>query len=219
MADLRTARTTVHRLPTRGVYDRETVYAMLDEAPICHVGFVVEAQPFVLPSIHARIGDRLYLHGANTNRMLGTLRGGAPVCVTVTLLDGLVLARSAFHHSMNYRSVVILGIAEEVMDPAEKAAALDALVDHVLPGRAAEARRPNRNETRATAVFVLPIDEASAKMRTGGPRDAAEDMHLPIWAGTVSLELQPGVPVPEPDLPAGTQMSPAVERLIARGRR
>jgi nitroimidazol reductase NimA-like FMN-containing flavoprotein (pyridoxamine 5'-phosphate oxidase superfamily) len=119
---------------------------MLDEAPICHVGFVVEAQPFVLPSIHARIGDRLYLHGANTNRMLGTLRGGAPVCVTVTLLDGLVLARSAFHHSLNYRSVVILGIAEEVMDPAEKAAALDALVDHVLP--AGLRKQGGQTETR-----------------------------------------------------------------------
>jgi nitroimidazol reductase NimA-like FMN-containing flavoprotein (pyridoxamine 5'-phosphate oxidase superfamily) len=219
MTDLRTARTTVHRLPQRGVYDRETIYAVLDEAPICHVGFVVEAQPFVLPTIHARIGDRLYLHGANTNRMLNTLRAGAPACVTVTVLDGLVLARSAFHHSMNYRSVVILGIAKEVTDTAEKAAAFDALVNHVLPGRAAEARRPNRNETRATAVVALPIDEASAKVRTGGPRDAAEDMHLPIWAGTVSLELKPGVTVPEPDLPASTQMSPAVERLITRGRR
>jgi nitroimidazol reductase NimA-like FMN-containing flavoprotein (pyridoxamine 5'-phosphate oxidase superfamily) len=209
----------VQRLPKRGVYDRGTIYAILDEAPICHVGFVVEAQPYVLPTIHARIGDRLYLHGANTNRMLGALRGGAPVCVTVTLLDGLVLARSAFHHSMNYRSVVILGTAKEVTDQAEKAAAFDTLVDHVLPGRAAEARRPNRNETRATAVFALPIDEASAKVRTGGARDAAEDMHLPIWAGTVPLELKPGLPVPEPDLPAGTRMSSAVERLIARGRR
>lgn len=216
---LRTPRTTVRRGAKRAAYEPETIYAVLDEALICHVGFVADGQPYVLPTIHARIGGRLYVHGANTNRMLGVMRSGAPVCVTATIVDGLVLARSAFHHSMNYRSAVIVGVAEEVTDADEKAAAFDALVEHVLPGRAAEARPADRNETRATTLLKLSIAEASAKIRTGGPLDGEEDLALPIWAGVVPLELRPTAALAEPDLGAGAVPSKAVARLLARGRR
>ena len=217
--DLRTTRTTVHRGAKRAVYDRETIHAVLDEALICHVGFVVDGQPYVLPTIHARIGERLYLHGANTNRMLGRMRSGAPVCVTATVVDGLVLARSAFHHSMNYRSVVIVGLAEEVVDLNEKRRAFDALVEHVLPGRAAEARPADRNETRATALVRMSIAEASAKVRAGGPLDGEDDLGLPIWAGVVPLELRPSTPLAEADLGADAVSSNAVAQLLRRGRR
>jgi uncharacterized protein len=162
-----TPRTRVNRLPARGSYDRAAVYAILDEALSCHVGFVTDGQPFVIPTIHARIGDRLYVHGAMASRMLSVMSKGVPLCVTVTLVDGLVLARSAFHHSMNYRSVVILGTAQDVTDPEEKGRALDAIVEHVMPGRLAEVRAPNESELKRTRVLSLPIEEASAKIRTG----------------------------------------------------
>jgi uncharacterized protein len=195
----------------RGSYERRTVNAILDEAFFCHVGFNVAGQPYVLPTVHARIDELLYVHGSVANRMLKTLKGAVPVCVTVTLLDGLVLARSAFHHSMNYRSVVILGVASEVSDPAEKRRALEAVVERVLPGRTAEVRGPDAQELAATTVLRLPITEASAKVRTGPPLDAEEDYVLPCWAGVLPLRLTALPPVPDPRLPAGV----AVPRAIA----
>lgn len=196
-------RTTLRRLPSRGRFDRASVNSILDEALLCHVGFVVEGQPFVIPTIHARLGDRLYVHGSAASRMLRTLGGGVPVCVTVTLLDGLVLARSAFHHSMNYRSVVVLGTAQEATDAAEKETALTAIVEHVMRGRSAQVRPPNPLELKATSVLSLPIEEASAKIRTGPPVDDEEDYALPVWAGVLPLSLVAGAPVDDPRLPAG----------------
>jgi len=186
-----TDRTRIHRLPERGNYDRATIDAILDEALICHVGFVVEGRPVVIPTIHARVGDHLYFHGSPAAGMLRTLRGGLDACVTVTLLDGLVLARSAFHSSMNYRSVVVFGKAEEVSDRDEKLRVLEALVEHVCRGRSADARGPSEMELKQTLVLRVPIDEASAKIRTGPPKDDAEDYGLPIWAGVLPLALIP----------------------------
>jgi uncharacterized protein len=202
-----TPRTTVRRLPARADYEPDTVAAILDEGLVCHVGFAVDGQPWVIPTTYARIDQTLYLHGAAANHMLRSLATGVEVCVTVTLLDGLVLARSAFHHSMNYRSVVVFGVAEKVEDEAEKAAAFSAFVERVAPGRtAAGIRMPSPAETRKTLVLRLPITEASAKIRTGGPIDDEEDYELPVWAGVVPLRLaagpaqrfsSAGVPVPE----------------------
>src|SRR5437773_10996074 len=174
------ARTTVRRLPARASYERATIDAILDEAVFCHVGFVAEGQPYVIPTIRARVGDRLYLHGSAASRMLGTLAAGVPVCVSATLLDGLVLARSAFHHSLNYRSVVILGTAAEVTEPAERLAALEAIVEHVVPGRWREVRAPNDRELRATKVLSLPIAEASAKVRRDRKSTRLNSSHITI---------------------------------------
>jgi hypothetical protein len=204
-----TPRTTVRRLPQRGHYDRETIAAILDEGLICHAGFVVDAQPFVIPTLYARRGDRLYLHGSAVSRMLKTLAGGVPVCVTVTLLDGLVLARSVFNHSMNYRSVVVLGAAT-VVEGEEKRTALQTIAEHVAPGRWKEAREPNETELKATLVLSLPLDEASAKVRTGPPVDDDEDYALPYWAGVLPLALTAGSPVPDPRLPPGIAPPPSV---------
>jgi nitroimidazol reductase NimA-like FMN-containing flavoprotein (pyridoxamine 5'-phosphate oxidase superfamily) len=195
-----TPRTTLKRLPKRGVFDREAVYQILDEAFICHVGFVVEGQPFVLPTGYARIADTLYIHGSAASRMLRSLVEGIDICVTVTLLDGLVLARSAFHHSINYRSVVIFGRARMVESNEEKMTALEAFTEHVVPGRWAEVRWPNEQELKATLVLALPLAEVSAKVRTGPPLDDEEDMNLPVWAGVVPLHLAASVPVTAPDL-------------------
>jgi nitroimidazol reductase NimA-like FMN-containing flavoprotein (pyridoxamine 5'-phosphate oxidase superfamily) len=184
-----TPRTTLKRLPKRGTYDRETIDSILDEALICHIGIVVNGAPVVIPTIHWREGDTLYFHGSVASRMLHSLREGVDACVTVTLLDGLVLARSTFHHSMNYRSVVVFGKAREVTDREEKLRALDALVEHVVRGRSAEARGPNESELRQTLVLALPLEEASAKIRTGGPIDDEEDYTLPVWAGVVPCGL------------------------------
>lgn len=189
-----TERTKVRRLPKRGHYDRETVHSILDEALICHVGFVVDASPVVIPTIHWREGDTLYVHGSSASRMLRSLKEGVDACVTVTLLDGLVLARSAFHHSMNYRSVVVFGNAREV-DGDEKVRALDSLVEHVMRGRSRDVRPPNEIELRATTVLALPLDEASAKIRTGPPVDDDEDYALPVWAGVVPMKLTRGEPI------------------------
>lgn len=186
-----TDRTRVRRLSERGHYETETIHAILDEALICHVGFVVNGQPVVIPTIHWREGETLYFHGSAASRMLRSLREGVDACVTVTLLDGLVLARSAFHHSMNYRSVVVFGKAREVPED-EKVRVLDSLVEHVVRGRSKEVRAPNLKELRQTLVLALPIDEASAKIRTGGPVDDEEDYALPIWAGVLPLTLTPG---------------------------
>lgn len=190
-----TPRTTVRRLPKRGVYDKETLYSILDEGFICHVGFAVDGQPYVIPTGYARLADTLYIHGSAASRMLKTAGEGLDICVTVTLLDGLVLARSAFHHSMNYRSVVVLGKARLVSDEAEKRTAMHAFTNHVVPGRWEEARQPTPQELKATTVLGLPIEEASAKMRTGWPIDDEEDYALPIWAGVVPLKTKLGTPV------------------------
>jgi nitroimidazol reductase NimA-like FMN-containing flavoprotein (pyridoxamine 5'-phosphate oxidase superfamily) len=195
-----TARTTIRRLPERARYDRATVEAILDEGLVCHVGFVDGGQPVVIPSAYARVGDRLVVHGSAASRMMKVLSAGAPACVTVTLLDGLVLARSGFHHSMNYRSVVVLATASEVTDPGERRRALDAIVEHVVPGRAASVRPPSENELRATRVVTLPLDESSAKVRTGPPKDDEADYALPVWAGVLPLRLEPLAPVADPRL-------------------
>lgn len=190
------------RRKERASYERRTIHAILDEALYCHVGFVVAGQPYVIPTVHARVGERLYLHGALASRTLRTAALAAPLCVTVTLLDGLVLARSAFNHSMNYRSVVILATASELTEAAEKRAALEALVERVVPGRAAQVRAPSAKELDATAVLSVPIEEASAKIRTGPPQDAAEDYALDCWAGVLPLQLTRGAPQPDPRLRA-----------------
>lgn len=192
-----TDRTTLKRLPERGSYDREAIGAILDEALICHLGVVdAEGRPFVIPTIHARVGDVLYLHGSPASRALRTARdGGVDVCVTATLVDGLVLARSAFHHSVNYRSVVVYGRATVVEDLHDKAAALEALVEHVLAGRASTSRAPDEKELRSTLVLRVPLDEASAKLRSGGPKDDEEDMDLAVWAGHVPLRVVAGEPI------------------------
>src|SRR5438552_1694121 len=198
MAELSpTPRTRVHRLPSRASYDLTTIHAILDEALVCNLGFVHDGQPFVLPTTYARVGDALYLHGSAASRMLRGLAGGIPVCVTVTLLDGLVFARSAFHHSMNYRSVVILGVASEVGEIAERLGALRAIVEHPAPGRWTAVRPPSERELRATLVLRLPIAEASAKIRTGGPLDDADDLGWPCWAGHVPLRVVALPPVPD----------------------
>lgn len=190
-----TDRTRVRRLPKRGVYDRETIYAILDEALLCHVGFIVDGAPVVIPTIHWRDGDKLYFHGSSASRMLRNLRDGVEACVTVTLLDGLVLARSSFHHSMNYRSAVIFGKATVVTDREEVLRALDVLVEHVVPGRSKEVRGPNEIELKATMVLAMPIEEGSAKVRTGGPVDDEEDYALPVWAGVLPMKLATGEPI------------------------
>lgn len=190
-----TARTSLRRLPERAHYDSETVHSILDEAFICHVGFVVDGQPYALPTGYARVGDTLYLRGSTGSRL--GLRPGMDVCVTVTLLDGIVLARSVFHHSFQYRSVMVLGRTRLVSDSAEKEAALTALVEHFVPGRSAEARPGNRRELVATAVLAVPLEEVSAKVRTGDPKDEEEDYALPVWAGILPLALTPGKPVPD----------------------
>jgi uncharacterized protein len=194
-----TDRTTIRRQAQRASYDRELIDTLIDEALSCHVGFAVDDRPWVIPTIHARVDDVLYLHGAVANHMLRSLAGGIEACVTITLIDGLVLARSAFHHSMNYRSVLIFGRMTIVEDAAEKDAALHALVEHVVPGRMAEARPPSDSELRKTSVLRLPITEASAKVRTGGPIDDAEDLELPVWAGQLPVSTAFGAPIAEPD--------------------
>ena len=201
-----TSRTQVRRLPERGRYSREEIDTILDEGLVCHVGFVQDGQPFVIPTGYGRSGDTLYLHGSAASRMLRTLEQGVPVCVTVTLLDALVLARSAFHHSMNYRSVVLLGMARALVDPDEKTEALRVITEHLVPGRWDYVRQPNAQELKATAVLALPIDEASAKVRTGPPKDDAEDHPLAVWAGLLPLAQTMGEPIPDPALRDGVAL-------------
>jgi uncharacterized protein len=214
LGTMRTERTTLRRRPGRGSHDLATISAILDEALVCHLGFSVDEQPYVIPTIHARLGERLYVHGAVANRMLDVLRSGATCCVTATLLDGLVLARSAFHHSVNYRSVVVLGRASGVDDLAEKEAALTAIVEKVMRGRAAACRPPSEAELRATNVVWLPLDEASAKVRSGPPIDDDADYALPHWAGVIPLRISAGAPEPDPRLDLRT---PYPHAVIARG--
>lgn len=200
-----TERTKVRRLPDRGKYDSESVYGILDEAFICHVGFVLDGQPYVIPTGFGRVDDTLYIHGSAASRMLRTLSGGVPVCVTVTLVDGIVMARSGFHSSMNYRSVVIFGNAKLVEAREEKLAALAAFSEQVMPGRWKELRETTDAELKGTLVLALPITEASAKVRTGPPKDDEEDYALPLWAGVVPLKLTAGTPIADPRLPRGIQ--------------
>lgn len=215
---MKTERTRVKRVPKRGHYDLETVYSILDSGLICHVGFAVEGQPFVIPTAYGRLENRLFIHGSPASRMLTSLQQGIDMCVTVTLLDGLVLARSAMHHSMNYRSVVLFGTAELVSDREEKMQALYAFTEHVMPGRWAETRAPNEQELQATTVLALPIDEASAKIRTGPPVDEAADYELPHWAGVIPLRVQAGEPIVDPKLAEGIAVPEHVEQYLGRQR-
>jgi len=194
-----TERSQVRRQKKRGSHERQLIHDILDEGLVCHVGFAIDGEPFVIPTAYARVEDQIYLHGAVASRMLVALSRGAAVCVTVTLVDGLVLARSAFHHSMNYRSVVLFGRAREVSAPEEKARALDALVEHVTPGRTRHARPPSAAELSGTLVVAFPIVEGSAKVRAGGPVDDADDLTHPAWAGVIPLRLAPGAPLPAPE--------------------
>ncbi|HEY6230451.1 MAG TPA: pyridoxamine 5'-phosphate oxidase family protein [Pyrinomonadaceae bacterium] len=196
-----TERTKLKRLPKRGVFDRKTVYSILDEGFVCHVGFEMKGQPYVIPTGYARLDDQLYIHGSQLSRMLRTLSAGIDVCVAVTLIDGLVLARSAFHHSMNYRSVVIFGNATLVDDRAAKLAALFAFSEHVIRGRWDDVRQPSERELKATAVLSLSLAEASAKVRSGSPADDEEDYALEVWAGVIPLKLSAGAPISDPRLP------------------
>jgi len=190
-----TQRTTLKRIPKRANYECETVYQILDEGLVCHVGFVVDGQPFVIPTAYGRVEDKLYIHGSPASRMLRSLQEGIPVCITVTLIDGLVLARSAFHHSMNYRSVVIFGTASIVSNPEEKLEALHAFTEHVVPGRWEEVRQPSRSELTGTLVLSLPLVEASAKVRTGPPSDDEADYSIPVWAGEIPLRVVADAPI------------------------
>jgi nitroimidazol reductase NimA-like FMN-containing flavoprotein (pyridoxamine 5'-phosphate oxidase superfamily) len=206
-----TERTQVHRHPERGDYDRGTIDRILDEALICHVAFNDgDGAPRCLPTIHARVGDTIYLHGSKAARAWKALRAGAEVCIVATIVDGLVLARSAFNHSMNYRSVVVFGSAREVTDPEELHTAAAAITAHVAPGREEEARMPTDEEYRQTLLLAVPLEEASAKVRIGPPKDDKEDLHLPIWAGVLPLETSPGAPQPDPELAGDIEVPPSV---------
>ena len=214
-ADLERSR--VRRLPERGSRERALVHAILDEGLVGHVGFASERGPVVIPMLYARDGERLYLHGSPASRLLRTLSRGVPVCITVTHVDGLVLARSAFHHSMNYRSAVVFGTTREVEDLEEKRRALGRVVEHVVPGRSGGTRPPNDFEEKYTRVLAVEIEEASAKVRSGGPKDDEADFALPHWAGVIPLRLVPGAPQPEPDLAPGIAVPGYAERYRRPG--
>ena len=212
-----TARTRVHRIPELAAYDRETIDAVLDAALVAHLGFVDEGQPFVIPTLHARLGDKLYLHGSSVSRPLKRAAAGIPVCVTVTLLDGIVLARSIFEHSIDYRSVVVLGTATLVDDPDEKLRALRAFSDQVLPGRWEDVREPTDQELKATTIVSVPLTEASAKISAGPPDDAEADGHLDVWAGNLPLVVTPLAPIPDPALRAGIPVPPYAQNYERPG--
>jgi uncharacterized protein len=203
-------RTKVRRMPARGVYDRGEIDQILDEALIAHLGFLHEGQPFVIPTLQARVGDSVYFHGSVASRAIRTLSSGVPACLTVTLLDGLVLARSAFHSSMNYRSVVVLGTAAAVEGPDERLLALEAFMERVIPGRWGEVRPPSPQELKGTRVLAMALDETSAKVRTGPPADDAEDLELPAWGGVIPLHTTAGAPVPDALTPPHIKPSGAV---------
>ena len=208
----KTPRNTVKRIPKRGHYDRETIYNILDAGFLCHVGFSVEGQPFVIPTAYGREADTIYLHGATTSRMMVALEKGIPVCLTVTHLDGLVLARSAFHHSMNYRSALIFGTAKKVIDE-QKERALEVISEQILKGRWTESRKPYAKELKATTVLAVQIEEASAKIRTGGPGDEKEDYQLPIWAGVVPIHITYGQPETDPLMKVEAPLAESVKKL------
>lgn len=210
-------RMRLKRKRERGSYDRATIDAILDEALIAHLGIAEGDQPFVIPTLHARSGDLVYCHGSVTSRTLRALHAGRPACLTVSLLDGLVLARAAMHHSANYRSVMLVGKARSVEDPAEKRTALRAVVEHIVPGRWAQVREPSDNELRATSVLALPIDEASAKIRTGPPQDDEEDYSLEVWAGIIPFASEAGAPMPDPRLDASIEPPANVRAYVRPG--
>jgi len=207
----------VQRHPERGVYDRASIEAILDEALVSHVGFVHGGRPVVIPTLHARDGDRLYIHGSSASRMLGALADGADLCLTVTLIDGLVLARSAFHHSANYRSVVVFGRARPVDDAEEKLHALEVFTEHVMPGRWAEVRPPDARELATTSVLAVSLEEASAKVRTGPPAEDRRDEQRTVWAGVLPLRLEAAAPEPDAGVPVGLE-APAYLRGYGRAR-
>ncbi len=208
----------MRRIHERGRYDREAIDAVLDAAIVAHLGFVQDGQPFVIPTLHARVGDDVLVHGSSASRAFRTMGQGIPACLTVTLLDGIVLARSVFEHSVNYRSVVVIGRAVPVEDPDEKLAALESLTDRLLPGRWQDARRPSRKELKATAVLRMPLDEASAKIRDGGAEDGdTPDASLDVWAGQIPLVTRALAPVPDPDLRPGIPVPPYARRYRRPG--
>jgi len=212
---LGTKRTELRRLPTRGAYDAPTIHAILDEGLICHVGFLFEGSPFVIPTGYGRVGDQLLIHGSSASRMLRALSTGAEACITVTLIDGLVLARSAFHHSMNYRSVVLLAKGAKIEDPEAKMLALEQITERLVPHRWAEIRWPSEQELKATTVLSFPITEASAKIRIGPPKDEEEDYAMQVWAGVLPLAQRPGEPIPDDRSPQGVEV-PAYIRHYER---
>jgi uncharacterized protein len=201
-----TERSQLRRLPKRGSHEPAIIHAILDAAFLAHVGFRVGGQPFVIPTLYGREEDKLYLHGSVASRMLAELESGVPACVTVTLVDGLVLARSAFHHSINYRSVMAFGTARRIEDSAQKTQALRIISEHVIKGRWNDVRRPSEKELKATSVLEFSIEEASAKIRQGPPLDEEEDYSLPVWAGIVPLRLEAKTPIPDSRLPEGTEV-------------
>jgi nitroimidazol reductase NimA-like FMN-containing flavoprotein (pyridoxamine 5'-phosphate oxidase superfamily) len=216
MSELKTPRTKLSRLPKRGAHDRGTIDAILDEAMVCHLGFVHDGRPAVIPTLHARVGDEVLIHGSAASRMLRTLATGVEVCLTATLIDGLVLARSAFHHSVNYRSVVLYGTARPLTEDDELEKALEAFTEKLVPGRWADVRWPTRKELKGTAALALPIAEGSAKVRTGPPIDDDEDYALGMWAGIVPMRTETLDPVPDPQLRDGDRATavPAVARKL-----
>ncbi len=211
MATATSPRTQVRRVPARGIYDRGTIDAILDEGLIAHLGFVHDGQPFVIPTLHARIGELVYVHGSAASRAIRTVSIDA-ACLTVTLLDGIVLARSVFHHSVNYRSVVVLGTARPVEGPEERLAALEAFAERLIPGRWGEVRPPNPQELKATRVLAMTLDESSAKVRTGPPEDDPEDYDVPVWAGVIPLHTSAGTPIADPRTPPEVTPSGAITR-------
>lgn len=208
----------MRRVPSRGVYDRAAIDQILDEAMIAHLGFVHEGQPFVIPTLHARVGDTVYVHGSAASRAIRTLSSGLPACLTVTLLDGVVLARSAFHHSLNYRSVVVLGNATPVEGSDERLVALEAFTERLVPGRWGEVRPPTRKELKGTRVLAMALDETSAKVRTGPPVDDEDDLSLPVWAGVIPLHTTAGTPIPDAHTPPDITPSGAVTRWTPQRR-
>jgi len=213
-----TERTTLRRLPKRGVFERTEVYQILDEGFICHVGFIAAGKPVVIPTSYWRVDDELYIHGSAASRMLTSLEEGLDVCVTVTIVDGLVLARSAFHHSINYRSVVVFGRAQIVADADEKLRLVERFTNHIIPGRWSEVRAPNDSELKATLVLKLPLKEVSAKVRTGPPIDDEEDYELPIWAGVLPLRLIADAPVADDRVPSTISTPQYVHAYSRNGR-
>ena len=209
-------RTRVRRMPARADYERETVEAILDKAMVAHLGFSADGQPYVVPTLHARVGEQVYFHGSSASRTVRALAAGAQMCLTVTLLDGLVLARSAVHHSVNYRSVVVLGQARGIVEPTEKMTAIEAFTERLIPGRWDEVRGPTAKELKAIQVLALPLDEASAKLRVGPPVDDEEDYVLDTWAGVIPVSTVAGEPIPDERLPEGVAPSPAARAWVAR---
>jgi nitroimidazol reductase NimA-like FMN-containing flavoprotein (pyridoxamine 5'-phosphate oxidase superfamily) len=216
MSEPPSTRTRIQRVPARAVYDRADIDAILDAAPVAHLAFALDGQPYAIPTLHARIGEHVYFHGSAASRMIRALTAGAPACLTVTLLDGLVLARSAFHHSVNYRSVVVLGNARPVEGADERLAALRAFTERLVPGRWGEVRPPSPSELKGTRVLALPLDESSAKVRDGFPVDDEQDYALPVWAGVIPLRIAAGAPRPDPRLTHGAAPSASLRSWVRR---